>query len=276
LKNGFHFFYLVFVGILFLLPVKIFAQGNLLINPIRVIFDGNKHIEELNLANTGKDTAIYQISFMQLRMKPDGNFEEITNPDSGQHFADPYLRFFPRKVKLGPNEAQVIKMQLSKTAGLAPGEYRSHLYFRAISRSIAKGDEEETTKSISVRITPVYGISIPIIIRIGDTHADVNISDISLSEVADSSANLNMKFNRKGNCSVYGNILVHYIGKSGVEKLISEADGVAVYTPNYSRLFKLKLNRSKGVDFHSGRILITYQSDKDGRISKLAESSLAL
>jgi P pilus assembly chaperone PapD len=41
------------------------AQGDLLITPKRIVFEGNKQKETLNLANMGKDTATYSISFMQ-------------------------------------------------------------------------------------------------------------------------------------------------------------------------------------------------------------------
>lgn len=274
LKNGLIFFYsLVLFSVL---PKSfLFAQGNLLINPIRVIFQGNKHLEKLNLANTGKDTAIYQVSFMEIRMKEDGNFEEITVPDSGQRFAEPYLRFFPKRVKLGPNEAQVLKVQLNKTNGIAEGEYRSYLYFRAIPRPVPKG-EEDTIKSISVRITPIFGISIPVIIRVGETHSEVNISNISLSELSDSSANLNMRFNRTGNCSVYGNILVYYKNAKGGQIQIAEADGVAVYTPNTSRSFKMNIKKLKGVDFHKGQIEILYQSNGEGKSRNIALSEYTL
>jgi len=76
------------------------AQGNLLITPRRVVFEGNKRTQELNLANTGQDSAKYNVSMIQYRMKEDGSFEEITIPDPGQNFADKYVRFFPRTVSL--------------------------------------------------------------------------------------------------------------------------------------------------------------------------------
>ncbi len=82
------------------------AQGNLLVTPRRVVFDGSSRVMELNLANTGRDTARYNISFIQYRMTEEGAFEEITEPDPGQFFADNHLRFFPRSVTLAPNEAQ--------------------------------------------------------------------------------------------------------------------------------------------------------------------------
>ena len=69
---------------------------------------------DLNLANTGKDSATYAISLVQIRMNEDGGFENITEPDPGQNFADKNLRFFPRSVTLAPGEAQSIKVQTYK------------------------------------------------------------------------------------------------------------------------------------------------------------------
>src|SRR5687768_12576640 len=94
------------------------GQGNLLISPRRIVFDGDKKTQELNLANTGQDTAKYLISLVEIRMKEDGAFEEIKEPDAGQNFASKYLRYYPRTVTLAPNEAQTVKVQLSKTSDL--------------------------------------------------------------------------------------------------------------------------------------------------------------
>src|SRR5512133_2226295 len=125
------FFLLGLMLVMLFTTREVRAQGNLLITPRRVVFEGQKKTQELNLANTGSDTAKYNVSIVQYRMKEDGSFEEITVPDPGQNFADKNIRFFPRTVTLAPNEAQVVKMQLTKSDQLLPGEYRSHVYFRA-------------------------------------------------------------------------------------------------------------------------------------------------
>ena len=64
-----------------------FAQGDLLVSPRRVVFEGDKQKEDLSLVNIGKDTATYSISFLQYDMKEDGSFVQIDKPDSGQKFA---------------------------------------------------------------------------------------------------------------------------------------------------------------------------------------------
>ena len=65
---------------------------------------------------------------------------------------------------LGPNESQVIKIQLNKTNDLATGEYRSHLYFRAVPAEMPLGESKPAKdSSISIKLIPVFGISIPVI-----------------------------------------------------------------------------------------------------------------
>jgi len=56
----------------FILPVNTVAQGNLLVTPRRIVFDGTKRSIDLNLANIGQDTATYAITLVQMRMKYDG------------------------------------------------------------------------------------------------------------------------------------------------------------------------------------------------------------
>ncbi|AWO01431.1 hypothetical protein DLD77_06865 [Chitinophaga alhagiae] len=117
------------------------AQGNLMIMPRRVVFENSKRLHELNLINTGQDTARYAISLKHYRMKDDGSFEEIDTAAHDASFADKYLRFFPRNVVLGPGEAQSVRIQLTQTGRLLPGEYRSHLYFRAVPNEAPLGQE---------------------------------------------------------------------------------------------------------------------------------------
>jgi hypothetical protein len=253
------------------------AQGNLLLLPRRVIFEGSKRYEELNLANSGKDTARYVISLMHIRMKEDGGFEEISQPDSGERFADRFIRFFPHSVTLGPDESQVVKIQLTKTNELEPGEYRSHLYFRAIPDKPLLGEEGPATDSgISIRLIPIFGISIPVIIRVGATATQVRLSDLAVEMAEDTIPILNMTFHRTGNMSVYGDISVYYTSASGKTIPAGTAKGIAVYTPNAARRFRLTLNKESGIDYHSGRLSVEYSTAEDPHPVRIAGADLQL
>ncbi|MES2140860.1 MAG: molecular chaperone [Bacteroidota bacterium] len=256
--------------------IKSAAQGDLLVFPKRIVFDETKKSQSINISNTGRDTARYIISFVQIRMKEDGNFENITQPDPNQYFADPYLRIFPRQVILGPNESQVVKIQLQKTDQMVPGEYRSHLYFRSMPDIKPLGEKEiqKDTASISVKLIPVFGITIPIIIRKGETTAQVSLSNISFQKVFDSIPVLKLNFNRTGNISVYGDITVNLILPNGKTTKVGEVDGFAVYTPGMIRNCKIELK--KGVDYKKGKLLITYAAPREDKGSKLAEAEFEL
>ncbi|MBK7213754.1 MAG: molecular chaperone [Bacteroidales bacterium] len=278
LKPG-KFFFAIALAFLFTVSLlKVSAQGNLLITPRRIVFEGNMKTAELNLANTGKDTARYNVSIVQYRMKEDGSFEEITEPDPGQNFADKYIRFFPRSVTLAPNEAQVVKMQLTKTNMLTPGEYRSHVYFRAVPKERALGEEEPASDStgISVRLVPIFGITIPVIIRVGESDTKVNLSDIAVDMANDTLPRLKFTFNRTGNMSVYGDIAVLHTSPSGKTTEVGIVKGIAVYTPNSLRRFQMDLKKPDGLDFHQGKLSITFTTQSDTKPQRLTEAELIL
>lgn len=255
------------------------AQGNLLITPRRVVFEGSKRSLDLNLANTGQDSATYAISIVQIRMKEDGGFEIITEPDPGQRFGDRFIRFFPRSVTLAPNEAQAVKIQMVRSNELTEGEYRSHFYFRAIPKVTALGEQDaavQDTTTISVKLTPIFGITIPVIIRSGVSTTNASLSDLSLTIENDTLPVLRMVFNRTGNMSIYGDIAVDHVSPQGKKTRVGIANGIAVYTPNTMRRFQFNLNRVAGVNYKTGKLVVTYSAASDVKPAKYAEAEVPL
>ncbi len=267
------------LGTFFILPFflnNLYAQGNLLITPKRVVFEGAKRSEELNLANTGKDSATYVITFVQIRMNEDGSFEQITEPDSLQKIASKNLRFFPRSVTLGPNEAQSVKVQLVKANELTAGEYRSHMYFRAVPSDKPLGEEnKKKDSSISVQLIPIFGITMPVLIRVGEPNLKINLSNLSVQTENLPEPILKITFNRIGDYSSYGDVTVNYISPQGKSSRVGLIKGLAVYTPNEKRNFQLKLDVNQNIDYHSGKLVVTY-TDQSGKPKKLAEEELVL
>jgi hypothetical protein len=254
------------------------AQANLLVYPQRVVFDGQKKVIEINIANQGKDSARYSLSFLQYRATIDGGYEKITKPDSGQYFADKNIRFLPHTVKLGPGETQVVLLQLIRSEQLEPGEYRSHLYFKALRDR--KDQENYVSKKdssiLDIKIVPSFSITIPILIRIGESTTTVNITDIKLKTTSDGSNKLLFTINRSGNMSAYGDISISHIAPDGKETIIGLLKAVAVYTPNLLRKLKVKLENKPSVDMSKGTIHVLYSLQSEKHLVKLAEAELAL
>jgi len=257
---------------------ELHAQGNIMILPRRVVFEGSLKSQEITLANTGNDSAKYLVSIVQMRMKDDGSFENITAPDSGQYFADKYLRFYPRTVTIAPKKSQIIKMQFVKSSKMAPGEYRSHIYFRAVPKVKPLGENTVVTDStpVTARLVPVFGITIPVIIRIGEANGKVTISDLSFEIAKDTLPQLKMKFNRTGSFSVYGDLTVTHISDQGVETKVAFARGIAVYTPNLFRRFQCEFDKVDGIDYKKGKLHVVFTTPVDTKPQRLAEAEYIL
>lgn len=272
------FLFFGLIGILLGMPVTIKAQGNLLILPKRIVFDESKRTQDLNLANTGKDSATYVISMIQIKMKEDGTFENITVPDTGQYFADKSLRIFPRSVTLGPRESQTVKVQVIQAGNLAAGEYRSHIYFRAVPRTAAAGEKAASadSASLSVQLVPVFGITIPAIIRVGENTSNASISDVSVDFSNSQHPQLNMYLNRTGNMSVYGDIYIDHISVLGKKTRVGAVNGVAVYTPLAKRKVSMSLELPQGINYHSGKLSVQYVLAAAAKVTTLSEKELPL
>lgn len=239
----------------------LFAQGDLMIMPKRIVFDGSQRSQEINLVNSGADSAVYAISFINYKMKEDGNFVEITEPEEGQRFAENFLRHFPRRVTLAPGEAQTIRVQVTRSGDLQSGEYRSHMYFRSIEeQEVLTTEENENEEGISINIETIFGISIPVIIREGKSNTQIELADIKL-EKKEGKSILSMVIHRSGNMSVYGDLLVKYISPDGKETEIGALRGISVYTPNEKRIISFPVQISDEINLEKGKLEIVYSTE---------------
>jgi|TARA_B110000090_G_C13372754_1_gene442757 hypothetical protein len=273
MKNKFLFLILIILGFS---KVTSYAQGDLLITPNRVVFEGRERKKVLNLLNIGKDATTFSVSFVQRRMNEDGSFTVITAPDPGQMFADSYLRIYPRQVTLLPGEAQVIMLQLRRKSDMKTGEYRSHLYFRSEKNYAALGNKKEnTSKAVSVQLTPIFGISIPVIIRSGEVNGIATLDNLKLQNQQD--AQFTFTLNRKGNRSIYGDFTVEYFPIKGKSYIIGVKKGVAIYTTISKRNISIKLDKTPGINLNKGMLKLKYSSrSENGKQEVYATESLPL
>lgn len=266
-----------FIILVMIASSSISAQGNLILMQKRVLFEGGQTTQVLEFGNFGQDSATYVVSILHMRMTENGAFVKITEPDSGELFADNYIRIYPHTITLAPNESQTMKIQLINTADIKPGEYRSHLYFRADKSAQEKSrNTEEKNEGISVSLVPAFGITIPVIVRVGTSTSSVTLTDLDLESQGDTSHVLNFSFHRSGNFSVYGDVSVAYLSPKGKETEVEKVRGVAVYTPGSIRNTRLNLKSKKGIDFHNGKLIVRYTESTEEKGQLFAEAELQL
>ncbi len=256
----------------------VFAQGDLMVYPTRLIFEGKQdRIQIINLNNTGKDSTTYNLSYIENRMLEDGHLEILEEPEADQKIASPYLRFYPRTITLAPGETQVVKIQLVRTNELEKGEYRSHLYFRPIVKpeELKKRNQEtRSSEGISISLQPVYGVTIANIVRIDNPKSVSTISDLVLEETGDNTF-LALQLNREGDASSYGDISVEHISPEGERIKVAEKKGIAVYTPGTFRKDRVRLKNIEGVDYTTGKLTVRFIAQGADK-TVLAEKTLEL
>lgn len=256
------------------------GPGDLSITPARVVLDGRARSAEVALINRSSRAATYRIGFVQVRMAEDGQFEEISEAGPGERFADGLIRFSPRQVTLEPEVAQTVRLMLRKPAGLPPGEYRSHLLFYAVPAGAQAGADIEGggpgKGQVGVRLTPVYRVSIPVIVREGDLAAGAALSDVAVQPREGAPPVLSFRLRRNGERSLYGDVTATFLPRGGGEVVVGKVHGLAVYLPNGSRTMGLELHPPDGVSLAQGVLRVTFEERPAAPGAARAEAEVVL
>jgi hypothetical protein len=245
--------------------------GDLLVAPTRLVLNGGRSAEVI-LNNIGDEPATYRISAEFRRMKPDGSLEDVADPTDAEKAARDMLIFAPRRVTLAPREPQSIRIAARPPAGLPDGEYRVHLLFRAIPPAAPVTQAAAApVKGLSFKLTPVYGVTIPVIVRLGNLTVQAGISNVHL-EKHDGKPAVAMELSRSGARSTFGEIRVL---KPGVKDPIALSRAVAVYTELNEREVVVPVDENfKGA--LTGPVTVEYVETFDDGSKTLAETQAVL
>ena len=243
--------------------------GDLLVAPTRIILDGRRGTEII-LNNIGDDVATYRVSVELRRMKPDGTLEEVTAPNARESAAEAMILYAPRKVTLPPNQPQSIRITARAPQGLADGEYRVHLLFRAIpdARPVTA---PAPTQGVSFRLTPIYGVTIPVIVRLGNLSATAGIANVAKG-VDRGKPVIGLDLSRVGNRSTYGEVRVM---KRGIAEPIAVAGGIALYTEIAGRRVTIPIDARFAAQA-TGPVTVEYIEKTPTGLVTLASTSAVL
>ncbi len=239
------------------------AQGDLFLSPTRVVFEGSDRTQEVLVVNTGQDSAIFSVSFVEYHIDETGSYLPIQEPESDGYYASRFVRFYPRKFTLAPNASQTLRLQYLPKPGMPEGEYRSHLFFRTEAPGLQRSSDLDSTgnHSLRVRLTPVYGVTIPVLIREGNLSSETAITDIRLDLDRSPRPLLEFAIRRYGDKSTSGDLSVDIVTpEQQVINLLTQK-GISLYTSTELRKFSLPLDLNLTTDnLRQGTLLIRYGS----------------
>lgn len=246
-------------------PVQ--ASGDLLVAPTRVVLDGKRGTQVI-LNNVGSEETTYRITLEIKRMGEDGRLEEIdpAATNDAEKAALALVRYAPRRVTLPPNQPQSIRIGLNPSENLPDGEYRVHMLFRAIPKT-QPVDANQQSSELKIQLIPLYGITIPIIVRKGELSATAALANARLARDEDGPV-LQLDATRKGSRSVYGEFRVI---KPGVAQPVVVQKGIAIYPEIERRKVDLPLSEEEAAAIRGGEVIIAYHDTPENGGGLIAE-----
>lgn len=246
------------------------ASGDLLVAPTRVVLEGRRSAEVV-LNNVDDEPATYRVSLELRRMGSDGRLHDVTpeNATEAERAMLAMISFSPRRVTLPPNQPQIIRIGVRAPEGLPDGEYRAHMLFRAIPDAApVTAAPIAGTQDVAIALTPIYGVTIPIIVRRGALVGDASLSGPRLAVDSTGQPVLQFDLAREGNRSVYGELIVM---KDGVAEPVMVARGLAIYPEINSREVRLPLSEEQLTALRGARVTLRYIEDRDLGGATIAE-----
>ena len=265
-------------GLFLTAPALLFAAvpahagvGDLLVAPTRIVLDGRRGTEVI-LNNIGDEVATYRVSAELRRMTPEGRLVDVAAPNAAEQAAQAMILFAPRRVTLPPNQPQAIRLSARAPQGLADGEYRVHLLFRAIPppRAVAATDGKKI-EGVAFQLTPIYGVTIPVIVRLGNLAAKAGLANIR-KVTDDGKPAIALDISRVGDRSTFGEVRVL---KAGVADPIAVVRGVAVYTELGQRSVTVPIDPAH-LASATGQVTVQYIEPTDTGPVTIAETTAIL
>lgn len=219
------------------------------LSPLRVVFGNSARSQTVFVFNHGPTAATYKVDLIDRTMTDDGRLMTVAEAEKDPALATAaahvksardFIVFTPRRITLQPNESQTIRVQVLRPAGLAAGEYRTHLTVTTVPPEDTGLTAEQAAKSskgeLAFRIVPVFSLSIPLIVRQGPPEIRAALEGAHV--VSGNEPAVTADLVRTGANSVYGDVKV-LDGRD----LIGFVKGVAVYPEIARRAVRIPLTK---------------------------------
>ena len=248
------------------------GMGDINLYPKRVVIDDRNRVASVGVYNKTANTGDYDITIADMMMTPDGRLVELASVKDGDPTrarlkgASDMVRWSPHRFTLPGNESQMVRIMARVSPDLPPGEYRTH--FSTIA--VPPGDDgltideaangKQTATGIGVKITPRFGISIPVIIRVGETTLTSGLKDFAVNSTPEGQKLVRITITRSGTRSSFGDIA---ITAPGAPKPVAAIKGVGVYTEVDERTVTVPVDPSLDARFTASgtHLTVTYTDD---------------
>lgn len=222
------------------------ASANMLLSPLRVVFDDDNRSASITLRNTGGGPRTYRLSWVQQEMSETGGYKGTVDQAAIPPAADPMIRFSPRQVTVPAGQNQTVRLSYRPPGDLIAGEYRSHLKFQVlpdVSEPVSKIGLGTTTEGITMALDMQMSFTMPVLVRKSVSVPNVTMSSIEvLPANQQSPMRLAVTLERAGDSSSFGNVIVEYqADQNSPVQLIGKQGDLAIFTELDRRVVTISL-----------------------------------
>ncbi len=246
------------------------GMGDVNVFPKRVVIDQKQRVASVGLFNRAAAQSDYDITLTDMMMTEEGQLVDlasVTDPAAKARVrpASSMLRWSPRRVTLASHDSQTIRIMARAAPDLPPGEYRTHFSAVAVPNSVNGFSIEQAAgtnnpNSVGVMIVPRFGISIPVILRVGETTMTAGLRDLAITAEPGGDRAIRLTITREGTRSAFGDLTVTVTGS---KSKVTEIKGVGVYPEVGQRLVHIPLDPALDPRLiaRGARLTVTYTDD---------------
>lgn len=233
------------------------AQADLLISPLRVVFEGRDRSAEVTLINTSNKTHTYRVGWKAMVQTELGDYKEAGELEDGPFSLSEMVRFSPRQVTVEPDGKQRIRLSLRRPAEMPDGEFRGHMTFTRLPSATPSFDAPEKGQQLMLMLNMAF--SIPVIVRSGPGSASAaieNLHFLSPDEYVNNMPTIGMTITRGGEFSAYGRLRVFHSAPGMAEQQVGLLNNVALFPEINTREVRVPLDVQS---LDSGQLRIVYE-----------------
>ena len=244
------------------------ASAQLLIMPIKVIFEDGDRMESVAIFNNSHTPATYRIRFLHQKQLEEGGYQQLAEPLDPENDLSKMLVYSPRQVFLPGQGKQAVRLSARRKADLPDGEYRTHLLLQRISPI----DPEKPAKDQRAVVGINVGLSVPVILRKGRYDTEVSFGETTYTAASSDGKTppqLNLWLNRTGKYSALGHVKVFWTPDgSNNEELVGTKNSVNIFHEIDRRKININLT-NRGIS--GGSFRLVFQSDEKDKQNVNAE-----
>ncbi len=240
------------------------ARAGIAVTPMIVMIENRNRYADITIVNTNPDISSYDMGWTFYRMMEEGSRYVKSDVSTTEFDLSKHLVFTPRRVTLGPNSAQKIRIALRLNGEAPPpGDYRTHFFVRELPKTQSQedtADKRQATLGVNIN----FGFSVPVIYRVGENTDTASIGTVTVKRNAETGViNVNVPVTKsKSGYSILGKVVVYHVdGKT--EKIIGSISNANIFPEITKRTYEVGL---KVKSLESGTLKVVYRDRDDDRL----------